>query len=99
MPTLTHAESERVISSMVDQAVYAAKLLSGELPPSIEDVFAPLGLRLFPSESGDLTPKCNCRDVAPADPGSPAPLPEFLIGSASRSPQRGRIRALPRLCR
>jgi uncharacterized Zn finger protein len=72
MPTLTHAESERVISTMVDQAVYAAKLLAGELPANIEDVFAPLGLRLFPSEPGDLTPKCNCRDVAPAPiPGGP----------------------------
>ncbi len=72
MPTLTHAESERVITTMVDQAVYAAKLLAGELPANIEDVFAPLSLRLFPSETGDLTPKCNCRDVAPAPlPGGP----------------------------
>ena len=68
LPTLTHEQSERVISSMVDQAVYAAKLLAGELPANIEDVFAPLGLRLFPSEPGELTPKCNCRDVAPAPP-------------------------------
>lgn len=66
LPTFTHEQSERVISAMVDQAVYAAKLLAGELPANIEDVFAPLGLKLFPSEPGDLTPKCNCRDVAAA---------------------------------
>ena len=65
MPALTHEQSERVITAMVDQAVYAAKLLAGELPANIEDVFAPLGLRLFPSEHGDLVTKCNCRDVAP----------------------------------
>lgn len=52
-----NAESqERVISAMADQVRYAAKLLSGELPSNIEDVFAPLGLKLFPAEPQDITP-------------------------------------------
>jgi uncharacterized Zn finger protein len=55
-----HPQWERVIESMSDQAIYAAKLLSSELPPSIEDVFAPLGLRLFPAEAGDVTTTCTC---------------------------------------
>lgn len=65
IPTLPHEQSERVISAMVDQAVYAAKLLAGELPANIEDVFAPLGLRLFPGDSGELVTKCSCREPQP----------------------------------
>lgn len=57
----THDQGERVIAAMIDQAVYAAKLLAGELPANIEDVFAPLGLRLFPIEPSEVTPTCNCR--------------------------------------
>lgn len=60
-----HGQWERVVESMSDQAIYAAKLLSGELPPSIEDVFAPLGLRLFPAEAGDVTTTCNCGEAQP----------------------------------
>jgi uncharacterized Zn finger protein len=64
LPALVHEQSERVISAMVDQAVYAAKLLAGELPANIEDVFAPLGLRLFP-EASELASKCSCREPQP----------------------------------
>jgi uncharacterized Zn finger protein len=63
------AESqERVISAMADQVRYAAKLLSGELPSNIEDVFAPLGLKLFPAEPQDITPKCSCPDWSEEKP-------------------------------
>lgn len=68
LPVLAHDQSERVISAMTDQAVYAAKLLAGELPANIEDVFAPLGLRLFPAEAGDpseVATKCTCREPQP----------------------------------
>lgn len=64
-----NAESqERVISAMADQVRYAAKLLSGELPSNIEDVFAPLGLKLFPAEPQDITPKCSCPDWSEEKP-------------------------------
>lgn len=81
LPSLTHEQSEQVIAAMTDQAVYAAKLLAGELPANIEDLFVPLGLRLFP-ESADLVPKCTCPAFRPVVPGqppgmrpAPAPLP------------------------
>jgi uncharacterized Zn finger protein len=61
LPVLSHEQSERIISAMVDQAVYAAKLLAGELPPNIEDVFASQHLRLFP-EAAELAAHCNCRE-------------------------------------
>lgn len=69
LPILPHDQAERVIAAMTDQAVYAAKLLAGELPANIEDVFAPLGLRLFPAEpvggAGEITTKCSCREPQP----------------------------------
>ncbi|MAO25010.1 MAG: hypothetical protein CMJ35_06175 [Phycisphaerae bacterium] len=63
------AESqERIVTAMADQVRYAAKLLSGELPSNIEDVFAPLGLKLFPAEPEDITPKCSCPDWSEEEP-------------------------------
>lgn len=68
LPALTHEQSERIIAAMTDQAVYAAKLLAGELPANIEDVFIPLGLRLFP-EASELVPRCTCPVGRPVVPG------------------------------
>jgi len=63
------AESqEKIIVAMADQVRYAAKLLAGELPSNIEDVFAPLGLKLFPAEPADITPECSCPDWTKEDP-------------------------------
>ncbi len=56
------------MTAMADQVRYAAKLLSGELPSNIEDVFAPLGLKLFPAEPEDITPKCSCPDWSEEEP-------------------------------
>lgn len=57
------AESqEKIIAAMADQVRYAAKLLAGELPSNIEDVFAPLGLRLFPADQHDIHTTCSCPD-------------------------------------
>lgn len=53
---------EQIIAAMADQVRYAAKLLAGELPSNIEDVFAPLGLKLFPADPSDIDPKCSCPD-------------------------------------
>jgi uncharacterized Zn finger protein len=91
LPTFTHEQSERLIGAMVDQAVYAAKLLAGELPPNIEDAFAALGLRLFPSPvgggggPGEIVAMCNCR----AARGDAAALPrtEALGPSRPASPR------------
>ena len=58
----------RIIDAMADQVRYAAKLLAGELPSNIEDVFAPLGLRLFPTEPADIAPECTCPDWREDEP-------------------------------
>jgi uncharacterized Zn finger protein len=59
----SHDASEKLVAAMSDQAVHAAKLLSGELTPSVEDLMAPLGLRLFPAEAGEVTPRCTCKEA------------------------------------
>ncbi len=63
--TLAADEWSRAVDAMADQAAYAARLLSGELPANIEDAFGPLGLKLFPTDAAELTPQCNCADEAP----------------------------------
>lgn len=55
-------QRERIIAAMGDQALYAAKLLAGELPTNIEDLFGPLEMRLFPTESDDFELSCTCRE-------------------------------------
>jgi uncharacterized Zn finger protein len=61
---LSDAEWERVIDAMAVEAIYAARLLSGEMPEQIEEVFASVGTSLFPAEKGDMRTSCSCPDVA-----------------------------------
>lgn len=65
VPVLDAAQWEQVFESMAGQALYSAKLLAGELPVNIEDLFMPHGLRLFPVAGADLRPECDCGDAAP----------------------------------
>lgn len=59
---LTPEQWEKVGGVMTDQAVYAAKLLAGDLPANIEDVFVPLGLKLFPTDVSEIVFSCTCPD-------------------------------------
>ncbi|MEU4802883.1 SWIM zinc finger family protein [Actinosynnema sp. NPDC023587] len=52
----------RIEHVLADRAVFAAKLLAGEMPPEIEDVFAGLGLTLFPQSLRELSMDCTCPD-------------------------------------
>lgn len=61
---LTDAEWERVIDGMAGEALYAARLLSGEMPEQIEDVFAAAGTSLLPAGQGDMQTHCSCPDIA-----------------------------------
>lgn len=60
--TLTEAEWAKVIKALGQQAIFAAKLLAGEMPQDIEPLFEEVGLSLFPSKLGDLATKCSCPD-------------------------------------
>ncbi len=61
---LSDAEWDRVIDAMAAEALYAARLLSGEMPEQIEEVFAAAGTSLFPTDSSDMRTTCSCPDTA-----------------------------------
>lgn len=61
---LTDAEWERVVDAMAAEALYAARLLSGEMPEQIEEVFAAAGTSLFPTDKIDMRTTCSCPDNA-----------------------------------
>jgi uncharacterized Zn finger protein len=62
LTTFGKVEWAHVEQAMADSAWYAAKLLAGEMPPDIEDVFTSVGLTLFPASARDLSMDCNCPD-------------------------------------
>lgn len=53
-----------VIETMSERAIFAAKLLAGEMPQNIENVFTANGLSLFPFTLSDVHSKCSCPDKA-----------------------------------
>jgi uncharacterized Zn finger protein len=61
---LADEEWESVIDVMASQAIFAAKLLAGEMPPDIEEAFRSAHVPLFPAREQDLSTKCSCPDWA-----------------------------------
>jgi uncharacterized Zn finger protein len=59
---LTVAQWRKVESRLAAQALFRARLLAGEMPPEIEQVFADAGTPLFPRSGRDLTMHCSCPD-------------------------------------
>lgn len=60
LPVFSHEHWEQVLTAMAAQARYGASIASGEMPSNIEDLFAPVGLRLFPAEAPDVATSCTC---------------------------------------
>jgi uncharacterized Zn finger protein len=48
--------------ALAENAWYTAALLAGEMPDDIEDLFAGLGLPLFPAAAAELSMDCSCPD-------------------------------------
>ncbi|HTP08410.1 MAG TPA: SWIM zinc finger family protein [Anaerolineae bacterium] len=59
---LNEKEWQRVADAMSQQAIFAAKLLAGEMPQNIEEAFAAAKVTLFPTSRGDLKTQCSCPD-------------------------------------
>ncbi len=59
---LTTAQWRRVQKRLASQALFRAKLLAGEMPHEIEEVFDDCGTPLFPRVAGDLDMRCSCPD-------------------------------------
>ena len=61
---LSDADWEKVTDAMAAQALFAAKLLAGEMPTNIEEAFHSVRLSLFPTALKDLETDCSCPDYA-----------------------------------
>jgi uncharacterized Zn finger protein len=64
MPAASDTRWDAIVDALAAQAGYAARLLAGELPHEIEDVFADAGVALFPERGSHLTTSCTCPDWA-----------------------------------
>ncbi len=53
-----------IIETMSERAIFTAKLLAGEMPQNIEEIFAANGLRLFPFTLDEIHSRCDCPDKA-----------------------------------
>jgi uncharacterized Zn finger protein len=61
---LTAAQWQQAIDAMAEQAIFAAKLLAGEMPQEIEQAFEAAGTTLLPQSSRDIKATCSCPDAA-----------------------------------
>ena len=55
-------EWAKVAEALSAQAIFAAKLLAGEMPQEVETAFTSAGVSLFPQKSRDLETDCSCPD-------------------------------------
>lgn len=60
--TLSDDDWERVAEALSGQALFAAKLMAGEMPDAIEEAFRGVGLSLFPADLKDIETDCSCPD-------------------------------------
>lgn len=61
---LSDSDWDKVTEAMAAQAIFAAKLLAGEMPTDIEEVFRAVHVSLFPTALKDLETDCSCPDWA-----------------------------------
>jgi uncharacterized Zn finger protein len=61
---LSDEQWAKVADALASQAIFAAKLLTGEMPQDIEEAFAAAGVSLFPAKRSDLVTECSCPDWA-----------------------------------
>ena len=61
---LSDKEWQKAIKVMSSKAIFAAKLLAGQMPQNIEEAFAKSKISLFPKKEKDLKSDCSCPDWA-----------------------------------
>lgn len=55
---------QQVLEHLSTKALYAAKLLAGNMPEDIADIFEEAGVNLLPKSESELDTKCSCPDFA-----------------------------------
>lgn len=61
---LSENQWAKVIKIMASQSRFLARLLTGQMPQNIEDVFQEAKVTLFPTSSQDFVAECSCPDWA-----------------------------------
>lgn len=64
LPPFPEAVWARVEAELAAQAFFSARLLAGDLPPELEELFGAAGAPLFPTGVAELRQRCNCPDFA-----------------------------------
>ena len=77
---LSAANWRNLTQAMAQEARFSAKLLAGEMPTDIEEVFKTEGLSLFPKAHGDLKTECSCPDWS--NPCKHIAAVYYLLGEA-----------------
>jgi uncharacterized Zn finger protein len=75
---ISDAVWDQVIDAMAGEALYAAKLLAGEMPEQIEQLFQRAGTSLLPAANRDLISECSCPDDA--NPCKHVAAVHYLLG-------------------
>jgi len=77
---LSPPEWKKLAVQLSQQAIFAAKLLAGEMPQDIEQAFTASGLSLFPEKSKEITTACSCPDWS--NPCKHVAAVYYLLGEA-----------------
>ncbi|MEQ8768630.1 MAG: hypothetical protein RL885_32285 [Planctomycetota bacterium] len=59
---LSRSQWKRIIDRLASQAIFAARLLAGEMPEDIDRAFADCGTSLFPRRMKEVEGTCSCAD-------------------------------------
>ncbi len=63
LPEPTSHQWEAIDATMRAKGGFVARLLAGEVPPELEDVFDSTGVALFPRTWNELRAQCSCPDL------------------------------------
>jgi uncharacterized Zn finger protein len=70
----------RAVAAMAREAVFSARLLSGDMPERVDEAFAAAGATLFPTSEQDLATECSCPDWA--NPCKHVAAVHYVLGEA-----------------
>jgi uncharacterized Zn finger protein len=71
---------KKAIDGLAKKAQFSAELLAGQMPQTIDEVFAEAGVSLFPKQRGDLKTSCSCPDWG--DPCKHVAATHYVLGEA-----------------
>jgi len=63
-PVTSDTQWAEVDSVLASRVKFAARLLAGDVPPELENVFADAGVALLPARWSDIVARCTCPDIA-----------------------------------